>query len=42
MRPEGHMKENLNLRGSWHASFLHAILDHEWESSHGDTDIRRP
>ncbi len=30
MQREGLLRENTWIRGSWHNSFLYAILDHEW------------
>ncbi len=31
MRPEGCMRENFWIRGSWRDSLLFAILEHEWQ-----------
>lgn len=33
MRQEGHLRQHVWMRDSWHDSYLYAILDHEWRSS---------
>jgi RimJ/RimL family protein N-acetyltransferase len=33
MRREGHLRENVRVRGRWRDSLLYAILDKEWKKS---------
>jgi RimJ/RimL family protein N-acetyltransferase len=33
MQYEGHLRENMQCRGTWRDSLLYAILDHEWKTS---------
>jgi RimJ/RimL family protein N-acetyltransferase len=32
MRHEGHLRENVWLKGAWVDSLIYAVLDHEWRS----------
>ncbi len=32
MQREGLLRENTWIRGSWHSSYLYAILDYEWQA----------
>lgn len=34
-RKEGHMVEDINVKGAWRDTFLYAILKREWKQIHG-------
>jgi RimJ/RimL family protein N-acetyltransferase len=33
MRLEGHLRENVRMRGNWRDSLVYAILEKEWKKS---------